>query len=169
MFNCFGLLWKQLQNTSKYTLSKCLKRSWRSFSEIIYYIDQECDADRSYLCFRAFHEAKLLLTIMRRVWLLTNDIFHIFLGMCTSISLFITFQIFSPATVTPGNCMLYICKSPRSKVCLSFIWLKYIDFIQGTWLCVFGVLHTLFPVDRVMVSDLSHGQPQIISQVQFLQ
>ena len=159
---------KKLQNTSKYALSKCLKRSWRSFSEIIYYIDEEYDADRSYLCFRAFHEAMLLLNIMRKVWLLTNDIFHIFLGMFTSISLFITFQTFRPATVTPGNCMLYICKSPCSKVCLSFIWLRYIDFIQGTWLCVFVVLHTLFPLDRVTVSDLSHGQSQIISQVQFL-
>ena len=45
----FFNFYEKLQSTSKCILSQCLKRSWKLFSEIIYYIDKEYDADRSYV------------------------------------------------------------------------------------------------------------------------
>lgn len=68
------------------------------------------------MCFQAFDDAMLLLNIMRKVWLITNDIVHIFLGISTYIYLFTTFKIFKPATITSWNFMLYICTNICLKV-----------------------------------------------------
>ena len=117
------------------------------------------------MCFLDICEAMPLLNIMRKVWLLTNDIFYIFLGIFTSISFFITFQILRPMTVTPWNFMLYICKSSCSKVWSLFIWLKCIDSSRDLEYVSLGLFILCFLWIELRSQTLSCGQPQKLSQV----